>query len=818
MGGTTPARDEPVTAPHPRAEGAEGAEGDHPPPPPPPPATGTAPSPRRARPALLGLLLALFLAAVEQPTVATALPTIAGDLHALDRMTWPVTASLLAAAVGLPVHGMLGGRFGRKGVLQCALLMCVAGAALAGRARTMDQLVAFSALQGLGAGGLLGGVRTMVADLVPPRRRGRWGGLIGAASGLACVAGPPLGGYLTDRLSWRWCFYAGIPVGLLALALVTLAPKLPGPRTGPRLDVLGALLLTAAATCLVLLAGLAGTRHAGDSVVVGLGAGALAAVLLFLLAEGVATDPLIPLRLFRDPVFTVTGLVGLITGAALAGAASCLPAYLQLADGTSATEAGLLMLPLTGSVVGASVLCGRLVRRTGRHRTPSVLGCALTVLATWLLSRLGTGTPRPTSCLWTAVLGAGIGLVTPVLLLAVRNSARPADLTAATGAHTGLRRLGGALGAAVFGALLAGRLTDALADRLPAPAAAGLPDPRSLTPDLVHTLPPALRDAWTGAYADALPGIFPLLVPALLLGLLTACFLRETSPFRKETPLPTGAPARPAAETEPVTVTARIPQARTPYTAGVPVSGTVRHHDGSAVPHAALTLIDATGAQVGRGASGEDGRYALSTPGTGAYVLIAAAGGHRPRAVTVTVAERPVELDLVLGGAGRLTGTVVTADGTPVPDAVVTLANAHGEVVASTRSDGAGDYAVTGLIAGAYTLAASAPAFRPSALPVTVAASLETRQDVELAGGSVVRGTVRDGCGRPVEDARVTLLDAAGTVLDTLTTGPDGTFRFVDLASGQYTVIATGYPPVATVLKVAGGGRTEHDVRLGHEH
>ncbi|MEU1513466.1 MFS transporter [Streptomyces sp. NPDC005811] len=805
MGGTTLARDEPVPAPHPR---------EHRDPPPPPPATGTAPNPRRARPALLGLLLALFLAAVEQPAVTTALPTIAGDLHALDRMTQPVAASLLAAAVALPVHGMLGARLGRKGVLQCAILICVAGAALAGHARTMDQLIAFSALQGLGAGGILSGVRSLLADLVPPRRRAARTGLVGAVSALACVAGPPLGGLLTDRFSWRWCFYAAVPVGLLALALVALAPKPPAPRPGPRLDVLGALLLTAAATCPVLLAGLAGTRHAGNSaVVVGLAAGAAAAVLLFLLAEGVATDPLIPLRLLRDPVFTVTGLLALITGAVLAGTATCLPTRLQLADGTSATEAGLLMLPLTGGLAGASLLCGRLVRRTGHRRTLPVLGSALTLLATWPLSRPDPGAPRLTYCLWTAVLGAGLGLVTPVLLRAVRHSARPVDLTAATGAHTGLARLGGALGAALCGALLAHRLPDALADRPPAPA--GLPDPRSLTPDLVHTLPPALRDAWTGAHADASAGILPLLaLLLLLLALLTACFLRETAPHR--TPRPTGAPVRPTAETEPVTVTARVPQARTPYTAGVPVSGAVRHPDGTAVPHAALTLIDATGAQVGRGAAGEDGRYALSTPGPGAYVLIAAAGGHRPRAVTVTVAERPVDLDLVLGGAGRLTGSVLTADGTPVPDAVVTLADAHGEVVASTRSDRVGDYAVTGLVAGAYTLAASAPAFRPSALPVTVTASLETRQDIELAGGSVVRGTARDGTGRPVEDARVTLLDAAGTVLDTLTTGPDGTFRFVDLASGEYTVIATGYPPVATVLKLAGGARAEHDVRLGH--
>jgi hypothetical protein len=198
-------------------------------------------------------------------------------------------------------------------------------------------------------------------------------------------------------------------------------------------------------------------------------------------------------------------------------------------------------------------------------------------------------------------------------------------------------------------------------------------------------------------------------------------------------------------------------------------------------------------------------------------VLIAAAGGHQPRAVSVTVGDRPVDLDVVLGGAGRLAGNVLTADGIPVKDAVVTLTDVRGEVVASTRSGREGNYVITELVAGEYTLAASAPVYRPAALPVSVQASRETRQDIELAGGAVLRGTVRASGGRPVEDARVTLLDAAGNVVDTATTGADGIFRFVDLASGEYTVVAAGYPPVATVLHIAGGGRTERDLQLGHE-
>ncbi|WP_443043681.1 MFS transporter [Streptomyces sp. GS7] len=802
---------------------------------------------RRTRTAFLGLLLTLLPAALAQTVAATALPRIAGELHGLPAMHWVVTSYLLASAVGLPVYGRLGDLLGRKPVFLFAVLVFTAGSALAAWSRSMDQLVAFRAVQGIGGGGLLIGVQAIVAEAVPPRARGRWMSLMGAAFGLASVAGPPLGGLCADHASWRWCFSLAVPFGLLAFLLVAVALRLPRPAARPRLDVGGALLLAVFATCVVLLASWGGTRYAwGSWAVLGLGAGALVSAALFLVVERAVGEPLVPPRLFRDAVFNLTGLIGAAIGLALFGATSYLPSFLQMAGGATATASGLLMLPMTGGVVLGALGTGQLISRTGHYKIFPILGCAVAAEGMWLLSRMRPDTSRGVYSLWTGILGLGIGLVLPVLVLAAQNSVRRQDLGAATGAGNYFRQLGGSAGAALFGALFANRLAAQLGDRLPHPAPP--PDPESITPQLLRALPAALRDSYAAAYAKAMPGIFLYLVPVLVLGFLLAIFLKEKplvshASHAPQTPhAPYGDPADPAA----------VPPARTAHDAatgyapsgnsygskggyaaghahthgagqpatlraGVPVCGTVQHHDGSIVPRAALTLIDVAGRQIGRGATGDDGRYALSTPGAGAYVLIAAAGGHQPQAVTVTVGERPVELDVVLGGAGRLAGAVTTADGTPVRDAMVTLTDVRGEVVATTRSGREGGYVIGELVAGEYTLASSAPAFRPAALPVTVQASRETRQDIELAGGAVLRGTVRAGGGRPVEDARVTLLDAAGNVVDTATTGPDGLFRFVDLSAGEYTVIAAGYPPVATVLQVAGGGRTERDLQLGHE-
>jgi EmrB/QacA subfamily drug resistance transporter len=812
-------------------------------------------TPRQLRLVFAGLMMALLLAALDQTIVATALPRIVGELHGLQHMSWVVTAYLLASTIGLPVYGKLGDLLGRKSVFQFAIAVFLVGSALSGWAHSMDELIAFRAVQGIGGGGLMIGVQAIIGDVVSPRARGRYMGLISAVFGLSSVAGPLLGGWFTDGPGWRWCFYVNLPLGLAALVVTSLVLK---PRRSrgegegrPRLDVLGSLLLAVTGTCLVLATSWGGSQYAWSSpMILGLIGGAVLSLLFFPLAERRAAEPVIPLRLFRDGVFNVSGAIGVVVGIALFGAASYLPSFLQMVDGASATASGLKMLPMMGGIVLASIASGQLISRTGRYKVYPIVGGALSTAGMAMLGLLHADSSYLVQSAGMAVLGLGVGLALPVMVLAVQNSVAPHDLGAATSANNYLRQIGGSIGAAVFGTLFNSRLTEQLRDRLPhvGAGAGAVPPTDSITPELVRSLPAPLRLAYVDSFAAAMPRVFLYLVPVLALGFLLAFLLKEkplvthaasqagtddglpyeaafpheaaqsAPPAVQEVPVPhqsSSSPSSSPSSSSPSSPSSPLDTAGVPGVPGTPVSGAVLEPDRTGVPRAVLTLIDMDGRQVARAGSGQDGRWTLAAPRGGNYVLIAAAPGHQPQAVTVTVGNRPVDLDVVLGGTGRLSGAVRSAEGAPVADATVTLTDARGEVAAATHADADGAYHFRDLVCGRYTLAVSARAYRPAALAVDVAPSGETRQDVAMAGSGTLRGTVRTSAGHAVEDARVTLLDSTGTVVAAATTGSDGQFRFTDLEPGEYTVIASGYPPVATALRIE-DGHTERDLHLSH--
>jgi len=514
-----------------------------------PPGAPAPPSQRAIYVAMAGLMLGILLAMLDNLIVSTALPTIVGDLGGLAHLSWVVTAYALAIAAATPVWGKLGDLYGRKGMFMASIAIFLLGSALAGMSQNMGQLIGFRAFQGLGAGGLFVGAMAIIGDLVPPRERGRYQGLIGAMMPIAFIGGPLLGGALTDHLSWRWAFYVNLPLGAVALLVTALVMHLPRRRVQARIDYAGAALLTVGIVALTLVASWGGSEYPwGSWQILGLAAVSGASLVAFVLAERRAAEPIIPPRLFRKRDFTVAQVLSFLVGAAMFGSVNLLPQYMQYVRGASSTASGLLLLPLMFGMLVVMLATGQITTRTGHYRSFPILGGAFMTAGMLVLLLLGVDTTTLAASALTVVVGVGMGFLLQNTLLITQNSVEQRDLGAASGSVTLFRTVGGSLGIALLGSVYANRLQETLAARLGAPGKALVSGGARIPPAVLHRMPAQIRDAFDAAVVHGLHGA--LLGGALMAfaGFLVAWYVRE-APLRgweTEASAPAPAPATPS--------------------------------------------------------------------------------------------------------------------------------------------------------------------------------------------------------------------------------------------------------------------------------
>jgi EmrB/QacA subfamily drug resistance transporter len=486
---------------------------------------------QRVRVIFGALILVVLLASLDQTIVATALPTIVGDLGGLTHLSWVVTAYLLASTITGPLYGKFGDLYGRKSTLQVAIVIFLIGSALCGIAQNMPELIAFRALQGLGAGGLLTTTIAVVGDIIPPRDRGKYQGLFGAVFGVSTIVGPLLGGFFVDNLSWRWIFYVNLPVGAVALFVIAAVFHTRTERVEHAVDYLGAALLAGTLTCIVLFTSLGGTtfkwRSPEIAVLIAL---SVIQLVLFILAEQRAAEPILPLELFRNRIFTVCAGIGFIIGLALFGSVTYLPLFLQIVKERSPTSSGLQLTPMMAGLLVTSIVSGRLISRFGRYKPFPVVGTAVATVGMVLLSRLDLHSTTAYTSVAMVVLGLGLGAVMQVLVLAVQNAVDYRNMGVATAGSLLFRQVGGSIGIAVFGAIFSNRLHGELASRLPP----GVHVPKTVSPALIRTLPPAAHTAYVHAVAAALHPVFVVASVIAGVSFLLTWLLREV-PLRSST-------------------------------------------------------------------------------------------------------------------------------------------------------------------------------------------------------------------------------------------------------------------------------------------
>jgi EmrB/QacA subfamily drug resistance transporter len=481
--------------------------------------------------AFAGLMLGMLLSALDQTIVATALPTIAGDVGGLAQLSWVVTAYLLAWTALTPLWGKLGDLYGRRGVYLVAIALFLVGSALAGLSESMPMLIACRAIQGAGGGGLIVTAQGLIADVVPPRERGRYQGMFGAVFGVSSVVGPLLGGLFVDHLSWRWVFYVNLPVGVAAMVVTAIALPAVHRRVAARIDYAGTVLVAGGLVALVALVSLGGSSFPWRSwPSFSLAAAATLLLALFVMVEARAPEPVLPLHLFRNRAFVATAAVGFVVGVALLGTVTYLPLFLQVVSAAGPTESGLRMLPMMAGVLVAATVSGRLITRWGRYRPFPLAGTAVMAVGLFLLSRMDRHTGMLGQSIAMAVLGTGLGLVMQVLVIAVQSAIEYRLLGVATSGLTLFRSIGGAVGAAAFGGLFANVLSSRLAGVTGVGAAAG----GRIAPDVVQGLPAGVRAAVQDAYAHSLDTVFLAAVPLALVAfalawLIPQVTLRETA-------------------------------------------------------------------------------------------------------------------------------------------------------------------------------------------------------------------------------------------------------------------------------------------------
>lgn len=495
-----------------------------------PPAPSSSESRRGIILLFIGLVLAMLLAALSQTVLSAAMPTMVGELGGVDRMLWVMTAYILASTIMMPIYGKMSDLLGRKGPMIFAILMFMSGSVIGALAPDMNLLIAARVVQGLGGGGLIILSQATIADVVPARERGKYMGIIGAVFAVSSVAGPLLGGWMTEEFSWRWTFWLNLPLGTLALVAAITLLRLPkGATSKPKVDVFGMMTLAAATASLILIASWAGNDYEWTSpVILALIASTVVFAALFVFAERRAAEPIMPPGLFRQRNFILTTSAGLLIGSAMFGAIGYLPTYLQMAFGEDATTAGILMVPMMGMMLITSLTSGWLVSRYGRYKWMPIAGAALVALGLVQLGMMTPETPLWRFCIDVGLLGMGLGVNMQILVLIVQNTFPNRVVGTATAANNFFRQIGASLGSAVIGSLFAVRLVGIIGDRLPpGEAGAQVGDVASLTPNAVRALPAPVRDIVVHGYNDALTPLLLGMAPLVLIALVLLCFIKE---------------------------------------------------------------------------------------------------------------------------------------------------------------------------------------------------------------------------------------------------------------------------------------------------